>query len=103
MKNRNQASAWILAAVFVLALRVCGFAAEPSPHVCFRATDADRDGKVDFREFKGVFSDAEKKHFDEIDSNRDGVLSHDEYHYSLGHGKNESSEEHKRVLPDLSK
>ena len=76
--------------MFVLALRVFAFSTEPAPHVCFRAIDANQDGKVDFREFKEIFSDAEKQDFDAIDSDRDGVLSHDEYHDSLGHGKNES-------------
>ena len=90
MTKCNQAPTWILAGMFVLALRVVAFSTEPAPHVCFRAVDTNQDGKVDFREFKEVFSDAEKQDFDEIDSDRDGVLSHEEYHDSLGHGKGES-------------
>jgi len=42
------------------------FGNEEKSHICFRAVDADKDGKVDL--------------------NDDGKLSHDEYHQFLGHG-----------------
>ena len=90
MGKCNQASALILVGLCVLASPVSGFSEEPAPHVCFRTIDGNQDGRVDFREFTKVFSDAVQQDFDEIDSNRDGVLSHEEYHDSLGHGKKAS-------------
>jgi hypothetical protein len=80
----------ILGGVFVLAFGFPAFSTEPCPHVCFRVVDANHDGKVDFQEFKQVFSDAEKQDFDEIDSDRNASLSQDEYHHSLGHGNKSS-------------
>jgi Ca2+-binding EF-hand superfamily protein len=54
-------------------------------HICFRAVDADKDGKVTFQEFKEIYGD-DKVKFKAIDLNDDGKLSHDEYHQFLGHG-----------------
>jgi len=61
------------------------FGNEEKSHICFRAIDADRDGKVTFKEFKDFFGD-DKVKFDAIDLNNDGKLSHEEYHKTLGHG-----------------
>jgi Ca2+-binding EF-hand superfamily protein len=61
------------------------FGNEEKSHICFRAVDADKDGKVTFQEFKEIYGD-DKVKFKAIDLNDDGKLSHDEYHQFLGHG-----------------
>ncbi len=61
------------------------FGNEEKSHICFRAVDADKNGKVTFQEFKEFYGD-DKVKFEEIDLNDDGKLSHDEYHQFLGHG-----------------
>ena len=54
-------------------------------HICFRTLDTDRDGQVTAEEFKRFYPDGEQL-FGEADANRDGALTHDEYHALLGHG-----------------
>ena len=61
------------------------FAEEKKDHICFRAVDKDKDGKVTFQEFIKIFGE-NKKRFETIDLNDDGNLTHDEYHQYLGHG-----------------
>lgn len=58
---------------------------EEKKHICFKFVDENKDGKVTFQEYKKFF-DYDKGRFDAIDLNGDGILSHDEYHRSLGHG-----------------
>ena len=77
--------------LFILILSMpCG-AEEKKGHVCFRQIDANRDGAVTFEEFE-VFYGKDKEKFNSIDLDKDGRLSHDEYHKSLGHGASEAGE-----------
>lgn len=62
-----------------------GVAGEKVDHICFRRIDADRDGKVTLKEFAVHYEAGEGK-FKAADSNKDGVLTHEEYHDFLGHG-----------------
>jgi len=60
-------------------------AAETTDHICFRVLDSDHDGSVTPQEFAKFFpNDAER--FNAADVNKDGKLTHDEYHDLLGHG-----------------
>jgi Ca2+-binding EF-hand superfamily protein len=61
------------------------WADEQKDHVCFRAMDADNDGKVTFQEFGKYYGD-DKAKFSAADLDEDGHLTHDEYHDLLGHG-----------------
>lgn len=63
---------------------LCG-ADEQKDHVCFRAIDSNKDGSVTFQEFEKFFENEEEK-FNKADLDKDGKLSHDEYHNTLGHG-----------------
>ena len=58
---------------------------EGKDHVCFRALDANHDGLVTLQEFERVYKDAADR-FKAADADKDGKLTHDEYHESLGHG-----------------
>ena len=77
----------IIAILFTSAFCLAG---QEKKHICFKIIDADRDGKVTFQEFEQFFDDAKDK-FASIDLNGDGILSHDEYHQSLGHGAKRKS------------
>ena len=74
-----------LLVVTFLGLNTLCFGDEKKSHVCFRTVDVDKDGKVTFQEFEKVFGN-DKAKFEAIDGNDDGILSHNEYHKSLGHG-----------------
>ena len=54
-------------------------------HICFRAIDSNKDGSVTLQEFEKFFENGKEK-FNEADLDKDGKLSHDEYHSMLGHG-----------------
>ena len=58
---------------------------ENREHVCFRTLDANQDGVVSLEEFAGHYGD-DRKRFDAADTDKDGQLTHDEYHAMLGHG-----------------
>jgi len=58
---------------------------ENKDHVCFRVLDSNKDGMVTFHEFE-QFYENDKEKFNEADVDKDGKLTHDEYHNILGHG-----------------
>ena len=58
---------------------------ENKDHVCFRVLDSNKDGMVTFLEFEQVYENGKEK-FKEADVEKDGKLTHDEYHNILGHG-----------------
>ena len=60
-------------------------AEEQRDHICFRVLDANGDGVVTLTEFERHYGKSEEK-FNSADTDRDGQLTHDEYHVSLGHG-----------------
>ena len=63
--------------------------AEQEPdHICFRKIDTDRNGTVTRSELAVYYGEDDKK-FKSADGNADGVLTHDEYHGYLGHGRTE--------------
>jgi Ca2+-binding EF-hand superfamily protein len=74
----------LVATVLTVPVSLCG-ADENKDHICFRAMDADNDGKVTFQEFAKFYGDDRGK-FNSADLNQDGRLTHDEYHDLLGHG-----------------
>lgn len=56
----------------------------------FGNMDPDKDGKVNWQEFKAYFPKADEKAFSSIDLNKDGSIDHDEWHdfkaaYDLKH------------------
>ena len=61
------------------------WAVEEKEHVCFSVLDSNKDGLVTFQEFQKVYGNDEKK-FKEADVDKNGNLTHDEYHDILGHG-----------------
>lgn len=64
---------------------VAGVADETKDHICFRALDTDKDGRVTFEEFAKHYG-ADEARFKAADTDQDGRLTHDEYHDLLGHG-----------------
>lgn len=74
----------MLATILALPVSLCG-AAEKKDHICFRALDADKDGRVTLQEFAKHYGD-DKALFNAADVDQDGRLTHDEYHKLLGHG-----------------
>jgi Ca2+-binding EF-hand superfamily protein len=75
----------------ILILGTPAGAEEKKGHPCFRQIDADRDGAVTFEEFEAFYG-KDKEKFNGIDLDKNGKLSHDEYHKSLGHGASEADE-----------
>jgi Ca2+-binding EF-hand superfamily protein len=75
----------LLLAIFVLSIGPLALADESKDHVCFRALDTNQDGEVTLKEFERVYKDAADR-FKAADADKDGKLTHDEYHDSLGHG-----------------
>ena len=78
----------IAAALIIFLLAVSAsfcWADEEKDHVCFRVLDSNKDGLVTFQEFQKVYGNDEKK-FKEADVDKNGNLTHDEYHDILGHG-----------------
>ena len=71
--------------LFLMAFSAFSLAGEKKDHICFHTVDADKDKKVTFQEFEKYYGNNEE-HFKRIDRNNDGVLTHEEYHESLGHG-----------------
>lgn len=60
--------------------------AQETPHLCFSAVDGDGDAQVTLAELQAAYPGLPPDVFVRLDVNRDGVLSHDEYHDALGHG-----------------
>ena len=58
---------------------------ETKNHVCFRIVDSNKDGEVTFQEFEKYFGN-DNESFNEADLDKNGKLSHDEYHELLSHG-----------------
>ena len=81
---KNVVLTYLVVVTIFISNALC-FGNEEKGHICFRAVDADKDGKVTFQEFKEIYGD-DKVKFEAIDLNADGKLSHDEYHKFLGHG-----------------
>ena len=77
------------AILLILFLLTCSvglcLADENKDHVCFRVLDSDKDGTVTFHEFEHFYEN-DKERFNKADVNKDGKLTHDEYHNILGHG-----------------
>lgn len=60
-------------------------AAEGKDHVCFRVLDSDGNDIVTRQEFEKVYGQ-DSEAFNKADTDKDGKLTHDEYHTMLGHG-----------------
>lgn len=75
----------LLLACFLTIPAAVIWADEEKDHVCFRVLDANDDDVVTFEEFEKVYKDGQKS-FDRADEDKDGKLTHDEYHTILGHG-----------------
>ena len=75
----------LLVGIFIISLAALCGADEQKDHVCFRIIDSNKDGKVTIEEFEKFFTDDDEK-FNNADLNKNGTLSHDEYHTILGHG-----------------
>ena len=71
--------------VFLTFPTAIGLADENEDHVCFRILDSDKDGMVTFDEFEKSYGN-DKEKFNEADLDKDGKLTHEEYHSILGHG-----------------
>jgi len=73
----------------------------------FADVDTNGDGSINFKEFKNEFQNTEKIAFDHLDKNKDGVLSHEEWHQfkemHKGMGKHHGKRYHSKKLPDPSK
>ena len=61
------------------------WADEKKDHICFRTLDSNQDDMVTFQEYEKYFGN-DKAKFNEADLDKDGQLTHDEYHNLLGHG-----------------
>ena len=75
----------LLIGIIVFSSIPLALADENKDHVCFRALDENQDGEVTLQEFERFYKNADEK-FKAADADRDGKLTHDEYHDSLGHG-----------------
>jgi len=75
----------LLIGIIVFSSIPLALADENKDHVCFRALDENQDGEVTLQEFERLYKNADEK-FKAADADRDGKLTHDEYHDSLGHG-----------------
>ena len=76
----------------------------------YRLSDLDTDGddSLSFKEFKLAFPSMEQKAFDFLDSDKDGMLNHDEWHSfkemhkGMGMGTHDKKDFHATELPDPS-
>jgi len=78
-------SALLLIGIFLTSSVALCLADESKDHVCFRVLDSNKDGIVTPQEFDQAYKN-DKEKFNKADVNKDGKLSHDEYHNILGHG-----------------
>jgi hypothetical protein len=77
--------AMALLALYLTTPAALSWADEDKDHVCFRVLDTDGNGIVTRQEFEKVYEQGSQK-FDQADADKDGELTHDEYHAMLGHG-----------------
>ena len=75
----------LLSIFFIFSLGAPALADENKDHICFHTLDANQDGEVTIEEFERVYKDGADK-FKAADADKDGKLTHDEYHDSIGHG-----------------
>ncbi len=75
----------LLIVIFLTSSVTFCLADENKDHVCFRVLDSNKDGIVTFHEFEQFYENGNEK-FNEADVDKDGKLTHDEYHNILGHG-----------------
>ncbi len=72
----------------------------------FPDLDTDGDDRLSFKEFKSAFPSMEQKAFDFLDSDKDGMLNHDEWHsfkqMHKGMGMHDKKDFHGTGLPDPS-
>ncbi|WP_319582386.1 EF-hand domain-containing protein [uncultured Pseudodesulfovibrio sp.] len=54
-------------------------AAKTNYNVCFNSLDADVDGRMSKGEFLVAFSDGDTSVFDQADTDKDGLVSHEEW------------------------
>ena len=94
---------WLtLLPLFVLVFAVNAYSTSPPKKETYNITNAesynahfgnmdpDKDGKVNWQEFKAYFPKTDEKAFSAIDLNKDGAIDHDEWHdfkaaYDLKH------------------
>jgi hypothetical protein len=73
----------------------------------FSDMDTDGNGSLSFEEFKNLFPSTEQKAFDRLDGDKDGVLSHEEWHQfkemHKGMKKHHEKRYHAEKLPDPCK
>ena len=75
---------FIIASFLNVPTSLC-WADERKEHICFRTLDSNQDDMVTFQEYEKYFGN-DKAKFNEADLDKDGQLTHDEYHNLLGHG-----------------
>ena len=80
--------AMALLALYLTTLAALSWAKEDKDHVCFRVLDTDGNGIVTRQEFEKVYRQGSEK-FNQADADKNGELTHDEYHAILGHGASE--------------
>ncbi|ACN16577.1 conserved hypothetical protein [Desulforapulum autotrophicum HRM2] len=103
-----------LAVFFILLSATPGFCGQPYHHkgggmalkTNFSDMDTDGDDLLSFIEFKSAFPSSEQKAFDFLDSDKDGMLNHDEWHtfkeMHKGMGMHDKKDFHAEGLPDPS-
>lgn len=73
----------------------------------FPDMDINGDNSLDFEEFKNGFPAVDKIAYERLDNNKDGVLSHEEWHHfkemHKGMGKYHGKRHHSKELPEPSR
>jgi hypothetical protein len=75
----------LLIGIFLTSSVALCLADESKDHVCFKVLDSNKDGIVTPQEFDEVYKN-DKEKFAKAGVNKDGKLTHDEYHNIFGHG-----------------
>jgi Ca2+-binding EF-hand superfamily protein len=75
----------VLIAALILSIVPIAMADEKKDHICFRVLDTNKDGLVTLQEFEKFYTDSQEQ-FNMADVDKDGNLTHEEYHEILGHG-----------------
>ena len=81
----NKICVFLMIASFLTVPTSLCLADEKKDHVCFRSLDSNQDDVVTFQEYEKYFGN-DKTKFNKADLDKDGQLTHDEYHNLLGHG-----------------